>query len=80
MAEESVKQEESVSTKSRLAVTLLAFFLGYLGVHRFYLEKTGTGLLMLFTFGGLGIWTLIDFIMAVSGSMRDNQGKLIKNW
>jgi hypothetical protein len=35
---------------------------------------------MLFTAGGLGIWALIDFIMAVAGVMKDKDGKLIKNW
>jgi TM2 domain-containing membrane protein YozV len=71
---------ESVSPKSRLVVTLLAFFLGELGVHRFYVEKIGTGLLMLFTLGGFGIWALIDFIMAVAGIMKDKDGKPITRW
>jgi len=70
----------NVSPKSRLAVTLLAFFLGSLGVHRFYLGKIGTGILMLITLGALGVWTLIDFIMAVAGVMKDREGKPIKNW
>ncbi len=72
-----------ISSKSRLAVTLLAVLPGYFGiagVHRFYLGKIGTGIAMLLTFGGLGIWTLIDFIMAVSGTMKDKEGKYIKNW
>lgn len=69
-----------ISHKSRLATTLLAWFLGTFGAHRFYLGKIGTGLLMLFTFGGLGIWALIDAIMAVAGIMKDKDGKLIKNW
>ncbi len=69
-----------VSPKSRLAVTLLAWFLGGFGIHRFYLEKIGTGILMLLTFGGLGIWALIDFIMAVCGVMKDKDGKPIVNW
>ena len=68
------------SPKSRLATTLLAFFLGYLGVHRFYLGKIGTGIIMLLTAGGLGIWALIDFIFAVAGLMKDKEGNLIKNW
>ena len=74
------KMEEEISPKSRLAVTLLAFFLGGLGIHRFYLGKIGTGIAMLLTLGGLGIWTLVDFIMAVAGVMKDKEGKLIKNW
>jgi len=36
-----------VSTKSRLAVTLLSFFLGALGVHRFYAGHIATGVVML---------------------------------
>lgn len=70
----------NISTKSRLAVTLLAWFLGVFGVHRFYLGKIGTGLLMLLTIGGFGIWALIDFIYAVSGIMKDKEGLVIKNW
>lgn len=71
---------EEISDKSRLAVSLFAWFLGVFGVHRFYLGKIGTGFLMLFTAGGLGIWSLVDFIMAVAGVMKDKDGKLIKNW
>jgi len=75
---------EEISPKSRLVTTLLcilpAYFVGIAGIHRFYLGKIGTGILMLITLGGLGIWTLIDFIFAVSGNMKDKEGKLIKNW
>ena len=73
-----------ISPKSRLVVTLLAilpaYFLWIAGIHRFYLGKIGTGIAMLLTLGGLGIWTLIDFIYAVSGNMKDKEGKLIKRW
>jgi len=71
---------EQISPKSRLVVTLLAYFLGSLGIHRFYLGKIVTGIVMLITCGGLGIWWLIDFIMAVAGAMKDKEGKPIKNW
>lgn len=70
----------NISPKSRLATTLLAFFLGGIGVHRFYLGKIGTGILMILTLGGLGVWALIDFVMAVAGAMKDKDGKPIKNW
>jgi len=69
-----------VSPKSRLVVTLLAAFLGNWGIHRFYLGKIGTGIAMIFTLGGLGIWTLIDFIRAVCGDMTDSDGLRVKNW
>ena len=58
---------------------LLCFFLGGLGVHRFYVGKVGTGILMLITLGGLTIWTLIDFIMIVTGNFKDKQGFPIRS-
>ncbi len=58
---------------------LLCFFLGAFGVHRFYAGKVGTGILMLLTLGGFGIWTIVDFIMIVTGNFRDKEGLLIKN-
>ncbi len=74
-----------VSSKSRLVVTLLAWFLGIFGAHRFYLGKTGTAvtMLVLSLFGIVfvtWIWSIIDFIYAVSGNMRDKEDKLIKDW
>jgi TM2 domain-containing membrane protein YozV len=68
------------SPKSRLVVTLLAYFVGTFGVHRFYLGKIGTGIAMIFTLGGLGIWALVDFIFAVAGIMKDKEGKVIRDW
>ncbi|NOU62174.1 TM2 domain-containing protein [Marinifilum caeruleilacunae] len=67
------------SDKSFVAMLLLCFFLGGLGVHRFYAGKIGTGILMLITLGGFGIWTIIDFIIIAVGSFKDKQGRYIKN-
>lgn len=67
-----------VSEKGFVPALLLCFFLGALGVHRFYVGKIGTGILMLLTFGGFGIWALIDFIMIAVGSFKDKEGFVIK--
>ncbi|WP_313892744.1 TM2 domain-containing protein [Psychrobacillus sp.] len=67
-----------MTQKNFLATLLLCLFVGGFGVHRFYVGKIGTGLLMFFTFGGLGIWTLIDFIMIAIGKFTDKEGHLIK--
>jgi hypothetical protein len=67
------------SSKDWLTTLLLCFFVGYLGVHRFYAGKIGTGILQLVTGGGCGIWVLIDFIMICTGSFTDGEGRSIKN-
>jgi TM2 domain-containing membrane protein YozV len=67
-----------LSDKGFVPTIMLCFFLGTLGVHRFYVGKIGTGLLQLVTFGAFGIWTLVDFIMIVSGNFKDKTGLLIK--
>ena len=67
-----------VSEKSGLVTLLLCLLLGGLGVHRFYVGKVGTGVLMLFTFGGLGLWWLIDLIMIAFGKFMDKNGDEVK--
>lgn len=60
-----------------LITLLLCFFVGTLGVHRFYHGKIGTGVLMLITVGGFGIWTLIDLILIILGKFTDKHGNYI---
>ena len=69
-----------VSEKSRGVALALAAILGPFGAHRFYAGKTGTGLLMLCTLGGAGLWYLYDLIVVAGGSFRDSEGKLISIW
>ncbi len=54
--------------------TLLSYFLGALGVDRFYLGYSGLGILKLLTCGGCGIWAIIDFILIGINSLRDVNG------
>ena len=60
--------------KSKTTALILSIFLGSLGVDRFYIGKIGTGILKLITFGGFGIWWLVDLIMIATGSFKDKQG------
>jgi TM2 domain-containing membrane protein YozV len=75
-----------MAEKSKTVAALLCFFLGSLGVHRFYLGKIGTGILQIillvlgsillifgigaFLYGILGLWVLIDFILILTGSLK----------
>jgi len=70
--------DQHISEKGFVPAILLCFFLGVLGIHRFYVGKIGTGILQLITLGGLGIWTLVDFVVLVTGSFKDKQGLPIK--
>lgn len=60
--------------KDWLTTLLLCIFLGGLGIHRFYTGHTVIGIIQLLTFGGCGIWTIIDLILIVVGSFKDASG------
>lgn len=60
-----------------LTAVLLSWFLGVLGVDRFYLGQVGLGIAKLLTFGGCGVWALIDFIMIIMNKVPDAQGRLL---
>jgi len=66
------------SEKGFVPALLLCLLVGGFGAHRFYVGKIGTGILMLVTLGGFGIWTLIDLIMIAVGSFKDKNGLPVK--
>ncbi|MFZ2125699.1 MAG: TM2 domain-containing protein [Candidatus Saccharimonadales bacterium] len=57
-----------------LAAFFLSFMWGVFGADRFYLGKIWTGLIKMLTFGGFGIWAIVDLSVIMSGGMRDKQG------
>ncbi len=69
---------EVISSKSKGVAAVLCFFLGALGIHRFYVGKVGTGIIWMLTVGLFGIGALIDFIMILCGSFKDKNGALVK--
>lgn len=71
---------EGAKGKSQLVATLLCFFLGGLGIHRFYLGYTWQGVVQLLTLGGLGIWVLIDFVRILIGDLKPKGGEYEKTF
>ena len=87
-------KSDNISDKSRLTTLFVLFCLGIFGAHRFYVGKfpnfsnpdkkhtfqDWSGIYMLLTLGGLGMWYFIDLILIATGKFRDGDGRLIKNW
>lgn len=67
------------SDKNWVAVLLLGLLgiFGIAGIDRFYTGSILLGVLKLITFGGLGLWTIIDVILVVTGSYKDGNGNVI---
>ena len=66
------------SDKDWLSTLLISFFVGWFGIDRFYLGYTGLGILKLITFGGCGIWYVVDLILIAMGKLDDSQGRPLR--
>jgi TM2 domain-containing membrane protein YozV len=70
--------QTAVNDKNFALVATFCFLLGAFGVHQSYYGKIISGVLMVFTIGGLGIWALVDFVIVCFGEFTDSQGIKIK--
>lgn len=62
------------SDKKKTTALLLCIFLGFFGVHLFYVGRIGKGILYLLTGGLFAVGWIIDIISIATGSFRDNVG------
>ncbi len=60
--------------QQKTTMIIICFFVGSLGIHRLMMGYSNWWL-MLITLGGCGIWTLIDFIKIITGSMKMADGR-----
>jgi len=67
-------EQGAANNKSQLTALLLSIFVGWLGIHRFYLGYIWQGVVQLLTFGVFGIWTLIDLIRIATGDLQPKSG------
>ena len=68
------------SRHNRLAALLLCILLGWVGAHRFYVGKIGTGILWLCTFGIFCVGTIYDAVLIGTGEFRDSDGRRVYRW
>lgn len=78
MDEQNFQNQQMISEKSKGTAAVLCFFLGGLGIHRFYTGKIGTGILWILTVGVFGIGVIVDFIMILCGNFKDKDGAVLK--
>jgi hypothetical protein len=64
--------------KSQLTALLICGFIGVMGIHRFYLGYTWQGIVQLLTAGVCGIWTTIDFVRIITGSLQPKDSEYEK--
>lgn len=65
---------QNTSERSYLAASLFTLLLGTIGVDRFYMGYVGLGILKLITFGGCGIWYIVDVILILTNNLKDAEG------
>ncbi len=63
-----------VSPKSKVATLILAIFLGWLGIHRFYAGRYISGIVYLFTYGVFYCGWILDIILIIMGKFKDKNG------
>lgn len=61
--------------KNKWVAFFLCLFLGYFGAHRFYVGKSGTGIIWLFTGGMFCFGWIVDLLMILIGGFRDKAGQ-----
>ena len=71
---------EEVSIKKRSVALVLCLLFGWIGLHRFYVEKHVTGLIMMLSLGGFGLWYFIDLIWIIAGTFEDKEAKVLHDW
>ena len=74
------RDHPDVSEKSRTTTLILGVLTGMVGGHRFFAGKVGTGVLMVCTLGGLGVWWLYDLVLIGTGEFRDADGRRVLRW
>ena len=78
--DERLYDDPDASSRSRMVALMLCIFLGYFGVHRFYVGTIVTGVIWMVTGGLFGVGYIIDIIVIATGNFTDNDGNRLVFW
>lgn len=78
MSEQTYTRNSTRAEKRGWTYTLLLLLLGYVGAHRFYLRKIGTGITYLLTLSFLGIGVIVDSIRTARNMVRDAENASVQ--
>lgn len=65
---------EQKPVQSKMTMIIVCWLAGPFGIHR-YMMGYSNWWVQLITFGGCGIWSFIDLIMILTGSMKMADGR-----
>lgn len=71
--------QRPTSPKSKTTALILCIFLGWIGAHRYYVGKIGTGVIWTFSAGALVIGWLVDLFTILSGNFYDTNGYVLRS-
>ncbi|MBV8466801.1 MAG: TM2 domain-containing protein [Burkholderiales bacterium] len=77
MSENAMIEE---SDKDGMLMALLCVLFGVFGAHRFYAGYKKPAVIQLCTFGGLGVWMIIDLLFILFGEFKDAEGRKVNPW
>lgn len=69
-------QATNYRQRNWVVLLMLSLFFFWIGADRFYMGKSGTAILKVLTFGGFGFWTLYDWFLALTNTMKDDHGNV----
>jgi TM2 domain-containing membrane protein YozV len=74
----SLRRERTASEKNWYTAFILSLLCGIFGVDRFYVGRTGLGILKLLSGGGYLVWWIVDIILLLQGRMKDDLGREVR--
>ena len=74
----SLRRERELGSRDWSTALFPSILLGFFSADRFYVWRTGLGILTLLTVGGYVVWWLVNVIPLLQRLMRDDLGRVVQ--